>query len=126
MRQLFDDSADVADAEFRRAERQFFNSLTSKKGKRMNAAKEPKAPAIEAATEPRPSAASSPFITFGEVARLLGVALNTLTEWAQRGLLPSPQEQTGHPHRWQWSRDAMTRWCEAMQADMAKAAKSRL
>lgn len=92
-------------------------------------AKDTKPAAIEAAIEPeptKPASALTPYITFGEVANLLGVYLNVLTEWAGRGLLPSPEEQTSHPHHWRWSRDAMTRWCDAMKSELAKAQKSRL
>lgn len=132
MRQIFSDPADEATARAERmtesATRQFLDSLTSKKGTRMPS-KETKPAATEAANEPKPSkptAASSPFITFGEVARLLGVAVNELEGWARRGLLPLAFNGDTHPHHWSWSRDAMVRWIDATKSDLSKARRSRL
>jgi hypothetical protein len=130
MRQLFEDPADESAARAERltesATRQFLNSLTSKKEPRMNEAKS-KPAVIEATTEPKPTKpAAAPTITFGEVARLLGVAVNELEVWARRGLLPLAFNGDTHPHHWSWNRDAMTRWCESMKSELAKAQESRL
>ncbi len=113
---------DDPDEPFRQAEQQFFNSLTSKKGKQVPT-KMTKPTAIDAVIETKPKPST---ITFAEVARLLGIAENELTEWASRGLLPSPDEPATHPGHWRWNRDTMTRWCNAMTAELTKAQKSRL
>lgn len=91
-------------------------------------ANEPPAPeAAELTPEPEPDTpAESETITLGEVAGMIGVALNELTMWAERGLLPTAEQHAGHPHRWTWRRDVMKRWAKSMQGNLSKARRSRL
>lgn len=51
--------------------------------------------ALAESTVPRPIP-DSPFLSRGDVARLFGVSLSTVTRWARMGLLPVVRTPGGH------------------------------
>jgi len=52
--------------------------------------------ALAEPTVPHHPMPDSPFLSRGDVARLFGVSLSTVTRWARTGLLPAVRTPGGH------------------------------